>query len=614
MTLEHARSALKKYFGYEAFRPLQADVIQAIYEGCDAIVLMPTGGGKSLCYQIPAITLPGVAVVVSPLISLMKDQVEGLKANGVAAAFLNSSLRPEQARLVENELLGGRIRLLYVSPERLATESFRRLLGHLRVSLFAIDEAHCISTWGHDFRPEYTQLQFLKEQYPQTPVVALTATADRLTRKDIALQLRLCDPAVFIASFDRPNIRLVVRPGQKRFEQITDFLRRRPGQAGIIYCLARRTCEELAQRLNARGLRAAFYHADLPPEERSRVQDDFLYDRVPVICATVAFGMGINKSNVRFVIHYNMPQSIENYYQEIGRCGRDGLPAEALLFYSYGDVKAYREMFQKEEGCPPERAALKITKLERMYSFARSPVCRRKTVLAYFGETYDRRCGQCDICLNPPEYFDGTVIAQKALSALKRTQERVGANLLIDILRGSSRRDIMERGFHRIKTYGAGREYSFAEWSDWLSQLLHLGLLEIAYDEHHHLRITPEGYKVLFEGKPVMLAASLRSAEKPLARKKMPAERTAGELDRREALFQRLRELRRTIAVQEGVPPYVIFHDSTLQEMADRQPLSVADMLRISGVGERKWERYGMLFLLEIQQFVSGDSAENAGP
>ncbi len=614
MTLEHARSALKKYFGYEAFRPLQADVIQAIYEGRDAIVLMPTGGGKSLCYQIPAITLPGVAVVVSPLISLMKDQVEGLRANGVAAAFLNSSLRPEQARSVENELLGGRIRLLYVSPERLAMENFRRLLGHLRVSLFAVDEAHCISAWGHDFRPEYTQLQFLKEQYPQTPVVALTATADRLTRKDIALQLRLCDPAVFIASFDRPNIRLIVRPGQKRLEKITEFLKRRPGQAGIIYCLARRTCEELAQRLNARGFRAAFYHADLSPEERSRVQDDFLYDRVPVICATVAFGMGINKSNVRFVIHYNMPQSIENYYQEIGRCGRDGLPAEALLFYSYGDVKAYREMFQKEEGCPPERAALKITKLERMYSFARSPVCRRKTVLAYFGETYDRRCGQCDICLNPPKYFDGTVVAQKALSALKRTQERVGANLLIDILRGSSRRDIFERGFHRIKTYGAGREYTYTEWHAWLSQLLHLGLLEVAYDEHHHLRITEAGYKVLFEGMPVLLAAPSPAVEKPTAREEASAEKTAGDLDRRETLFQRLRELRRTVAVQEGIPPYVVFHDTTLREMAERRPLCVADMLKISGVGERKWERYGMLFLLEIQQFVSGDSAQSPGP
>ncbi|MCS7035980.1 MAG: DNA helicase RecQ [Saprospiraceae bacterium] len=612
MTLDHAQAALKKYFGYDSFRPLQADIIEAVYAGRDALVLMPTGGGKSICYQIPAVTLDGVAIVVSPLIALMKDQVEGLRANGIPAAFLNSTLTTEQVFQLENELLAGHIKLLYVSPEKLVTAGFRQLLSRLKVSLFAIDEAHCISSWGHDFRPEYTQLQFLKEQYPNTPMAALTATADRITRKDIVAQLRLSDPALFIASFDRPNIRLTVRPGQNRLGQILDFLKKHPDQSGIIYCLARKTCESLAQRLNAYGFRAAYYHAEMPPHQRSQAQEDFINDRVPIMCATIAFGMGIDKSNVRFVLHYNMPRNVESYYQEIGRCGRDGLPAEAVLFFSYADVMTYREMFERDETTPPEQKALKIDKLERMFEFAQVPVCRRKTVLAYFGETYDGNCGHCDVCLRPPQQFDGTIAAQKALSALKRVNERVGMNMLIDILRGSNRRDILERGHHQIKTYGAGKEYTFDEWAFLLSQMLHSGLIEIAYDDHNCLRVTEEGNKVLFQGKKVTLALPQpKEKASPTAREKaLKAESLSGEVpgslgeNQHEELFQRLRELRRTIAVQQGVPPYVVFHDTTLQDMAVKCPLFVFDLLQVSGVGERKMERFGEAFVREIRRFA----------
>ncbi len=614
MTLDHAYSALKKYFGYDSFRPLQAEVIQAVYAGRDALVLMPTGGGKSICYQVPAVTLEGVAVVISPLIALMKDQVEGLKANGIAAAFLNSSLTLEQARAVTNDVLSGRVKLLYVSPEKLVTPPFRQMLHHLRVSLFAVDEAHCISAWGHDFRPEYTQLQFLKEDYHQTPLLALTATADKITRKDIVQQLRLREPQYFISSFDRPNIRLTVRPGQRRFEQIVDFLKRHPGQSGIIYCLARRTCEELAQRLSARGFRAAYYHAELSPQQRSQTQEDFINDRVPIICATIAFGMGIDKSNVRFVLHYNMPRNVESYYQEIGRCGRDGLPADAVLFFSYAEVMAYREMFEKDEHSPEEQKALKIAKLDRMYEFAQAPVCRRKTILAYFGEAYEGNCGRCDVCLQPPQSFDGTIAAQKALSAIKRTGERVGMNLLIDILRGSQRRDIIQHKYHQIKTYGLGKEYSSADWAFLLSQMLHLGLIEIAYDQNHCLRVTEEGEKVLFQGKKVRLA--IPTPAPTAARRRTQTEKpqkSPAEL-RREELLQRLRDLRRTIAVQQGIPPYLVFSDTTLEDMAQQCPLFGFSLRTISGMSERKREQFGEAFLREIRYFALEKSAEGFRP
>jgi len=610
MTLEHAAAGLKKYFGFDQFRPLQAEIIQTVYDKRDALVLMPTGGGKSICYQLPAITLEGVAVVVSPLIALMKDQVEGLSENGIPAAYINSTLTPEQSRNVENALLAGYIKLLYVSPEKLVSQGFQPLLKRLKISLFAVDEAHCISAWGHDFRPEYTQLRFLKEQYPSVPMLALTATADKLTRKDIVEQLQLHDPLWFVASFDRPNIKLSVRPGQRRFEQIVDFLKQHQKQSGIIYCLSRKSCEELADKLVAKGFKAAHYHAEVPPAQRSKTQEEFINDRTPIICATIAFGMGIDKSNVRFVIHYNLPRNLEGYYQEVGRAGRDGLPAEALLFFSYQDVMVYRDMIEQGEA-NAEQKALKTAKLERMYQFAEAPVCRRKTVLFYFGESYDRNCGNCDVCLNPPQQFDGTIAAQKALSAIMRTQEKVGMNLLIDILRGSQRREIFENNFHEIKTYGAGKEYAYDDWLYLLSQMLHTGLIEIAYDAQHQLRVTSEGKKVLFEGKKVSLALP-----QPKTKTAKPGEKTYAIPEKsksqllKEELFDRLVTLRRSLAQQQGVPPYLIFSDASLADMADKRPLTDADILQVSGMGERKLQLYGDAFISEIRRFVLEKTGE----
>jgi len=608
MTLTQAQTVLKKIFGYDSFRPLQADIIQAVYDRRDTLVLMPTGGGKSICYQIPALTLEGTAVVVSPLIALMKDQVEGLRGNGAPAAFINSMLGPNQVREVEDDLLAGRVKLLYVSPEKLVSQGFQPLLKRLNISLFAIDEAHCISAWGHDFRPEYTQLKFIKEQYPDVPVLALTATADKVTRKDIAQQLQLHDPAVFIASFDRPNISMTVRPGQRRFEQIAEYLKKHPGHSGIIYCLARRTCEEVAEKLNTRGFKAAAYHAQMSPQDRNRAQEDFINDRVPVICATIAFGMGIDKSNVRFIVHYNLPRNLEGYYQEIGRAGRDGLPADALLFFSYQDVMTYRQMFEEGEASP-EQKELKIAKLNRMYQFAEAPVCRRKTVLHYFGEAYDTSCGNCDVCRNPPSQFDGTTATQKAVSALLRTEEKVGMNMLIDILRGSQRREIFQAGYDKIKTYGAGKEYSFEEWQFLLSQMLHHGLIEIAYDENNCLKATEAGRAVVFSQQQVRLALPPKPEEKAAERAAAQRQPSRTQVLRGE-LFEQLVALRRKLAQQQGVPPYLIFSDATLEEMAQKRPVTDADMLYVSGVGERKLQLYGDAFIAEIRRFVREKSGE----
>lgn len=598
MQLEQAYKALKKYFGYDQFRPMQADIIQTVYDRRDALVLMPTGGGKSVCYQIPGVTQEGVTLVLSPLIALMKDQVEGLRSNGVPAAFINSTMTPTAARKVEDELLSGHVKILYVSPEKLVSQGFQPLLKRLKISLFAIDEAHCISSWGHDFRPEYTQLAFLKAQFPDVPILALTATADKLTRKDIVRQLNLQDPAVFIASFDRPNISLNVRSGRQKFEQIFEFIQQRRGQSGIIYCLARRTCVELAEKLSARGIKAAPYHAELPAALRNQVQEDFINDRTPVICATIAFGMGIDKSNVRYIIHYNLPRNLEGYYQEIGRAGRDGLPAEALLFFSYNDVQTYRLMIEESEA-PQEQKDLKIAKLERMYQFAEAPLCRRQMVLGYFGEQYEKSCGNCDICRNPPKAFDGAIPVQKALSAILRSGEKIGMNLLVDVLRGSRRQEIFQQNLHKIKTYGAGKEYGAEDWLYLLSQMMHLGLIEIAYDEFNRLRVTEAGKSILFENKKVSLA--LPTIPKALVPDNQPYAPTQ---NLRKELFDRLGKLRREIAQQEGVPPYIIFSDASLDEMAEKRPVTDGDLLSISGMGERKLHRYGSRIIAEIRQFV----------
>ncbi len=572
---------------------MQAEVIEAVCAGCDVLVLMPTGGGKSICYQIPALTLAGTVVVVSPLISLMRDQVQALRTNGIAAAFLNSALSAEERCQVEDALFEGRLDLLYLSPERLLSQEFFPLLQSARIALFAIDEAHCISAWGHDFRPEYGQLRMLKSNFPQVPVMALTATADRLTRRDIVQQLGLQAPRVFVASFERPNLSLEVRAAQKRREQIVRFLRGRRGEPGIIYCHSRKAVEELAATLTLTGLKVDYYHAGRSAEARSRVQDAFIQDRLEVVVATVAFGMGIDKSNVRWVIHHDMPQSLERYYQEIGRAGRDGAPAEALLFFSYRDVMLWKEILAE---APAALRELRLAKLERMVQYATAAICRWRVLLHYFGEARTDGCGRCDLCRNPPQYFDGTVLAQKALSAVARLREQADMTTLIEVLRGSGKRYLRARGFDRIKTFGAGRDLSFYHWRHYLEQMLQLGLVEIAYDEAHRVRLTDSAWEVLRGRRSVELVRPATRKEKEQAARKH--RREAHSLDPESAeLFERLRRLRLQLARARNLPPYQVFSDVTLRQMALRRPATLAELSEVHGVGEKKLADYGLIFL-----------------
>lgn len=604
MNLDKAKLALKRYFGYDQFRPLQADIIRAIFSGKDSLVLMPTGGGKSVCFQIPAVTLPGTCVVVSPLISLMKDQVEGLRANGIAAAFINSAIDSREQLRVEESFYAGELNLLYVSPEKLVSSNFVSILKRGKINLFAIDEAHCISAWGHDFRPEYTQMGMLKQHFPKVPVVALTATADKLTRKDIVDQLKLEEPEIFIASFDRPNLSLEVRPGQQRLQQIEDFIRKHPQQAGIIYTLSRKATEDIADKLKQKGFKAEAYHAGLSPDRRSKIQDHFINDNLHIICATVAFGMGIDKSNVRWVIHYNLPKNLEGYYQEIGRAGRDGAKADTLLFYSFADVSLLRDIIQNGENAAQNE--IQLVKLERMQQYAESLACRRRILLAYFSENLSENCGNCDICRNPPQSMDGTVIAQKALSAVYRLNEQVPMGMLIDVLRGSGRREIKQLGYDTIKTYGAGRDFSQWDWQHYLMQLINLGYLEVAYEAANVLRLTSASQEVLFKNRSVALIKPTsykerQEEEKASAKIKAPTQLKKERL--RDELFEHLRQIRKEIAQKEGIPPYLIFSDATLEEMAFRKPQTDDDMLAVSGVGEKKLVQFGYRFIKAIRKY-----------
>lgn len=604
MNLDKAKLALKRYFGYDQFRPLQADIIRAIFSGKDALVLMPTGGGKSVCFQIPAVTLPGTCIVVSPLISLMKDQVEGLRANGIAAAFINSAIDSREQLRVEESFYAGELNLLYVSPEKLVSGNFVSILKRGKINLFAIDEAHCISAWGHDFRPEYTQMGMLKQHFPKVPVVALTATADKLTRKDIVDQLKLEEPGIFIASFDRPNLSLEVRPGQQRLQQIEDFVRKHPKQAGIIYTLSRKATEDIADKLKQKGFKAEAYHAGLSPDRRSKIQDHFINDNLHIICATVAFGMGIDKSNVRWVIHYNLPKNLEGYYQEIGRAGRDGAKADTLLFYSFADVSMLRDIIQNGENAAQNE--IQLVKLERMQQYAESLACRRRILLAYFSENLSENCGNCDICRNPPQSIDGTVIAQKALSAVYRLNEQVPMGMLIDVLRGSGRREIKQLGYDTIKTYGAGRDFSQWDWQHYLMQLINLGYLEVAYDAANVLRLTSASQDVLFKNRSVELIKPTsykerQEQEQANAKTKAPTQLKKERL--RDELFEHLRQIRKEIAQKEGIPPYLIFSDATLEEMAFSKPQTEDDMLAVSGVGEKKLVQFGYRFIKAIRNY-----------
>ena len=609
------QNILKRYFGFTSFRPLQAEIINTILAGKDVLVLMPTGGGKSLCYQVPALMREGTAVVVSPLISLMKDQVEGLVANGIPAAALNSMNNEAENLRIRSACLRGELKLLYISPERLLLE-LPYLIRDMKISLFAVDEAHCISQWGHDFRPEYAQLGMLRETFPGIPIVALTATADRLTREDIQRQLHLSAPEVFVSSFDRPNLSLDVRRGYQKKDKervMLDIIARHPNDCGIVYCMSKKTTESVADMLRGHGIVAASYHAGLSSEERDKTQDDFIHDRVQVVCATVAFGMGIDKSDVRFVIHYNLPKSIESFYQEIGRAGRDGLPAETVLFYSLADLVQLSK-FAQESG----QREINMEKLRRMQEYAESDVCRRRILLNYFGEQTDRDCGNCDVCRNPPQRFDGTVLAQKALSAIVRTGQQASVRTVADILRGNFSPEVVKGHYEALKTFGAGRDVPARDWLDYLMQMLQNGLFEIAYDEGNHLKLTDGGRDVLYNGRTVQLAVVRKEESRPVSRRRKTAARPVTETPlpfggvetpsglspRGRELFEALRVLRKQLADAQGFPPYIVMSDRVLQNLCDARPTTVEAFGTVSGIGEFKKEKYGKDFVEVIRRFV----------
>ena len=598
MTPELIKSSLKHNFGFNSFKSVQEDIVNTVLDGRDCLVLMPTGGGKSLCYQLPATLLPGVTIVVSPLIALMKDQVEGLIENGIAANFLNSSLEPEEAYEIERSLLAGDIKLLYVSPEKLVTPTFQNFLKQIEVSLFAIDEAHCISSWGHDFRTEYTKLGRIKKAFPKVPIVALTATADKITRKDIVTQLSLKNPKIFITSFDRPNLSLTVLPGRKRIQAIVDFVKQHPKDSGIVYCLSRKQTEKVAEALQRENVKADHYHAGLNSQIRPQTQEDFIRGNSQVIVATVAFGMGIDKSNVRFVIHHNLPKNIEGYYQEIGRAGRDGLPSETILFYTMADVVLLKR-FAIESGQPE----LQIAKLERMQQFADALICRRRILLSYFGEHTEKKCGNCDVCKNPPEIMDGTDIARKALSAIYRLKENVGTHILIDVLRGSSCQEIIMNGYDKIPTYGAGKDITPPDWQHYLLQMLNMGFFDIAYDQNYNLKITPAGKEVLL-GKKKVEFVTLETIEQRAAERVKAGKQKSERQSTDEEMFEILRELRRGLAKRQDIPPYLVFNDATLTEMVDQKPMSKEAMKKITGVGDKKYNSYGKIFITAIADYI----------
>ena len=632
-----ARDLLREVFGFAEYRPHQEDVVEHLVAGGDAFVLMPTGGGKSLCYQLPAMVRQGTGIIVSPLISLMKDQVDALRAAGVSAAAYNSSLEAGEARSVLRALHAGELDLLYVAPETLMTEGFLARLQGLAgdgsaespagagVALFAIDEAHCVSQWGHDFRPEYVQLGRLRGLFPGAPIIACTATADPETRDDVRLRLGLSEAAVFVTGFDRPNIRYTVVEKREPLHQLTQFLAGHPGESGIVYCLSRKRTEEVAERLRAHGVDAAAYHAGLPADERRRVQDAFARDEVLVVVATVAFGLGIDKSNVRFVVHYDLPKSVESYYQETGRSGRDGLPAEALLLFGLGDAAVVRSLIEgggrgaspgDEFERDPERVRIEIHKLNTMVGYADGLSCRREALLGYFGEPYPAPCGNCDICLEPPETFDATEQARMALSCVYRLWERdgfgYGIGYVIDVLRGSENEKILSRGHDALSTYGIGAELSRDHWQSLLRQLIHRGYLVQDIARYSALRLT-EAARPLLRGEETLVLAVPRTRV-PTKKQRVRAAREgrAAELAGMpvdEELYEELRRLRKRLADEQNVPAYVVFSDAALAEMAARRPSTYTELLEVNGVGKTKLERYGDAFLAVIAERSSGGSA-----
>lgn len=604
--MEALKQILKSYFGYDSFRPMQEEIIKNVIQKKDSLVLMPTGGGKSICFQLPALMLEGTAVVISPLISLMKDQVEALRANGIMAATLNSGNDEATDRVIREQCKQGKIKLLYISPERFMTEIV--WIGQIvKVSLFAIDEAHCISQWGHDFRPEYVHLGVLHERFADVPIIALTATADKTTKADIIDKLNLRDPQIFVSSFDRPNLSLDVRRGyssKEKFNTIMDIIEKHPYESGIIYCLSRKETERLADKLRHEGVAVGAYHAGLSMEERNSIQEDFIKDKIDVVVATVAFGMGIDKSNVRFVIHNNLPKSIESFYQEIGRGGRDGLPTETVLFYNIRDLITLRS-FADESG----QSELNNEKLNRMQEYAEAQVCRRRILLNYFGEVSDHDCGNCDVCNNPPQHFDGTIIVKKALSAIMRTKQHVGFTTTIDILRGTMSADVAANRYDLLKTFGVGHDVPARDWRDYLLQMLQMGFIEIAYTEDKHLKITELGREALFGDKKVELAMIRREDRR---KKKIKQEQqelpmqysNAGKTEDPE-LFRVLRKLRQNIAEENNWPAYVVMSDKTLHALATEKPTTLNAFSNIYGIGEYKLKTYGKRFVDVIKDYLN---------
>ncbi len=596
---KQTHTLLKNVFGYENFRPLQEEIINRTIDGKDSFVLMPTGGGKSICFQIPALVFDGITIVVSPLISLMKDQVQALKSNGIKADFFNSSISPQEENEVINKAINGDLQLLYLSPEKLISVR-NTWLKELNIKLVAIDEAHCVSMWGHDFRPEYTQLRVFRNSLPCVPFMALTATADKSARKDIEQQLGLTNSKLFISSFDRKNLSIEVR-GQvqkkKKLQEIVNFIERKKNESGIIYCLSRKNTEEVANYLKAEGHSVAFYHAGMNHEEREQTQTDFINDDTKIIVATIAFGMGIDKSNVRFVIHYNLPKNLEGYYQEIGRAGRDGLPSETMLYYNMRDFVLYSQF--ADDGA---NTVMQKEKLNRMLQFAEAKSCRRKILLSYFGEHLNENCGNCDVCENPPKDFEGTILTQKALSGIARMGQTDGITMLINVLRGSNNADIHTKQYFNLKTYGIGKDVSFFDWRDYVIQMANQGLIEIMYSESSALKITPIGWTVLKGEKTIRLTTPLSLDDK---KKKQKTVKIATEGETNKDLFTELKKIRYAISKEEKMPAYIIFNDKSLKLMASELPVTENEFLAISGVGMNKTEKYGEEFMQVIRKFKS---------